>query len=83
MDDAVTTQKVQGKDGRWWFLCIPLGGAPSLEEATDDCMDEGRGDYVERARFSRNWWTLGVVSYQGYSVVGDVGNSKAVRNERK
>ena len=77
MNDAPVRQSVKGDDGRVWFLFIPLGGAPSLEEAVDDCLDEGQGDYIERARFYSTWWSVLLFSGSGYEVIGDVGNSKA------
>ncbi len=77
MNDAPVRQSVKGEDGRVWFLFIPFGGAPSLEEAVDDCLDEGQGDYIERARFYSTWWSVLLFSGGGYKVVGDVGNSKA------
>ena len=77
MDNAPVNQAVEGSDGRVWFLFIPLAGAPTLEDAVDDCMDEGRGDYIERARFYRKRWSILLFSGDSYVVKGDVGNSKA------
>lgn len=77
MNDAPVRQSVKGSDSRVWFLFIPFGGSPSLEEAVDDCLDEGQGDYIERARFYSKWWSVLLFSGGGYEVVGDVGNSKA------
>lgn len=77
MNNAPVRQSVKGDDGRVWFLFIPFGGTPSLEEAVDDCLDNGQGDYIERARFYSKWWTVLLFSGGGYEVIGDVGNSKA------
>jgi|GEM_PF-418598 len=81
MDKAMVTQSVEGKDGRLWFLFIPLGGAPNLEEAVDDCLDKGKGDFIERARLYQNAWSILLFSYGSFSVIGDVGNSKILRTE--
>lgn len=77
MTNAPVKQRITGSDSRMWFLFIPLGGKPSLEEAVDRCLDKGRGDYIERARFYSTRWSLLLISSGGYKVVGDVGNSKA------
>lgn len=77
MSSAPMARGVEGRDGRGWLLFIPLGGAPSLMEATNRCIDKGKGDFIERARVYETGWSIGLVSYGGYRVVGDVGDSKA------
>ena len=76
MSKGRIVQGVRGEDGRAWFLFIPLDKHPSIQEAADDCMDHGRGDYIERARFFHTWWSIILFSHDGYYVIGDVGNSK-------
>ncbi len=77
MSNAPVKQRIQGTDSRIWLLFFPLGGAPSLEEAVDSCMDKGGGDFIERVRLYETWWTVGLISGTGFKVIGDVGNSKA------
>ncbi|MFC1467584.1 hypothetical protein ACFLQY_02695 [Verrucomicrobiota bacterium] len=76
MNRCEVERTVKGKDGRLWFLILPLGTAPSLEEAVDRCMDEASGDHIERARFYTTRWTLGLFSYGSYKVIGDVADSR-------
>ncbi len=76
--DAPLVKDVTGSDSRIWLLCIPLGGAPTLEGAVDACLDTGHGDFLARARLFDENWTLILFSYGGYSIVADVGNSKYV-----
>ena len=78
MSNVSTTKGVKGSDGRFWVLFIPFGGAPSLQDAVDECLDKGQGDYIERARCFETEWSLILLSWGSYSVVGDVGNSKAL-----
>jgi hypothetical protein len=77
MANAPVNHGVEGSDSRVWFLFLPIGGAPTLEAAVDSCMDKGKGDYIERARFYRKRWSILLFSGDGYVVKGDVGNSKA------
>ena len=77
MSNARIQQGCEGSDSRLWFLFIPLSSAASLDEAVDNCMDEGRGDYIERARLYKTSWSCLLFSGSGYRVVGDVGNSKS------
>lgn len=67
---------MKGTDGRLWFLFIPFGGEPSIKEAVDRCMDNGNGDFIERARIYQTSWSVLLFSYGNYKVIGDVGNSK-------
>lgn len=76
IDEAPITRTVEATDGRVWFLFIPLGGAPNLEEAVDRVMDEGNGDFLERVRLYTKRWSIGLFSYGAYTVIADVGDSK-------
>lgn len=76
MNRCAVERTVEAKDGRVWLLFIPLGTAPTLEEAVDRCMDAGSGDHIERARFYTTTWSLGLFSYGGYKVIGDVADSR-------
>ncbi len=75
------TRTVEGSDGRLWFLIIPLNSAPNLNEAADRCIDQaGGGDFIERARIYETGWSILLLSYGSYSIIGDVGNSKLIKN---
>jgi hypothetical protein len=77
IEDSPATISSRGKDGRLWFLFLPLNSAPTLQEAVDRCIDNaGGGDFIERARIYSTGWSLIVFSYGSYAVIGDVGNSK-------
>lgn len=76
MDNAPIKPGVQATSWRMWFLCFPLGGAPSIKESVDRCLDKGNGDFMERARIYSTDWSLIVFSYGSYKVLGEVGNSK-------
>lgn len=76
MPEAPIVRTVKASDGRLWFLFIPLGSAPNLEEAVDRAMDLGNGDFLERVRLYSTVWSIGLFSYSSYTVKGDVGNSR-------
>jgi hypothetical protein len=65
----------QGTSTRFWLLCIPIGRAPSIDEAIDDCIERGRGDFVLNARVYDNSWTCLLFSWGSYVVQGEVGLS--------
>jgi len=76
MSSAPMQLAVEGKSARLWFLFLPLSGAPNIKEAVDQCLDKGRGDFMERARIYETDWTIFLFSYGSFAVKGDVGNSK-------
>lgn len=65
----------EASDGRLWFLFIPLAGEPTLEDATDKCLENGGGDFMTSAVVSTSWWSILLFSYGSWNVKGDVGNS--------
>lgn len=69
------TRNVSGQDSRFWFLCIPFGSAPLLEEAADECLEKGHGDFMTSAVIYRTAWTVILFSYGAWRVEGDVGDS--------
>lgn len=80
MDDAPIRRKVKGSDYRLTTLIfIPLGGAPSIEEAVDRALDAGDGDFLERVRIYEVRWNLILIGYEGFRVIADVGNSRPQR----
>ena len=68
-------RNVEGTDSRLWFLFIPFGGSPTIEQAMDDCLKEGNGDFMTSCRIEDVGWSFLLFSYGGYKVVGDVGDS--------
>ena len=74
-------RNIQGSDGRFWFIFIPFGGAPNIENAVTDACNEGEGDFVTSATIYRiSWWFI--FGWESYEVEGDVGLStgKGSRN---
>ena len=83
MEDATIERQVKGSDGRMNLLfLIPLGSAPSVEEAVDKALDKGHGDFLERVRIYRIRWSVILFGYEGYRVIADVGNSRPTRGSR-
>lgn len=68
----------EGSDGRLWFLIIPLSSRPTLEEASDRCLEKGQGDFMTSAVVYRSFWSVLLFSYDSWTVKGDVGNSLSV-----
>jgi hypothetical protein len=69
------TRNVEGKDSRFWFLFIPFGSAPTIENASDECLERGSGDFMTSAVIYRTAWTVILFSYGSWMVQGDVGDS--------
>jgi hypothetical protein len=69
------TRGVEGGNGRWWVLFIPLGPAPNMKEAVDRCLERGHGDFMTSAViYERNWHVI-LFGHEAIEVKGDVGNS--------
>ncbi|MBI3725660.1 hypothetical protein HY251_17170 [bacterium] len=66
---------VSGSDGRFWFLFIPFGGAPTINNAIDDCLKSGDGDFMVSTRVKSFGWTILLFSWESFSAHGDVGSS--------
>lgn len=66
---------IEGSDGRFSFLLIPFGRAPSLEEAVDDALETGGGDFMVSTRIYRTSWSVILFGWESYSVEGNVGSS--------
>jgi hypothetical protein len=77
---APMTQNVQGKDGRVWFLVLPLKGEPKFEEAINRAIGSVQGDFMVNVRFYRTLWTCILLTYESREVIGDVGNSKGTQS---
>lgn len=69
-------KNIEGIDGRWWILFIPLGNEPTLEEACDRCLERGNsGDFMTSAVVYHTSWSLLLFGYEAWTIKGDVGNS--------
>ena len=64
-------------DNRLWFLFIPLGGNPKLEDAVNDCLEKGHGDFMIKPVITSTGWSILLFSYGSWHVKGDIGNSLA------
>ena len=76
--DMVKTQVVRdrkGSDSRFWILCIPFAGNPTLENAVNECLEDGDGDFIISPVVRSTGWSLLLFSYGSWHVKGDVGNS--------
>ena len=71
------TRDVESTDGRLWFLIIPLGSQPKIKQAMDNCLEEGKGDFMTNAVVYEESWSLLLFSWGAFMVKGDVGNSMA------
>ena len=73
---APYTRDVKGSDSCLSILFIPFPPTGlSWQRATDDCLREGHGDFITSARLERFRWSLLLVGWDSYHVVGDVGDS--------
>ena len=76
--DMAKTQVVRdrtGSDSRFWILCIPFAGNPTLENAVNECLEDGDGDFIISPEISSTGWSIFLFSYGSWHVKGDVGNS--------
>lgn len=63
--------RVEGKDGVYWFLFIPLG-VPNLKEAVDRAIESAGPGYdalIDGVIYSQNYWYV-ITAYNGYKVEG-------------
>lgn len=68
-------RNVEGSDGRFWFLFIPFGSKPSLQEACDRCLENGNGDFMTSAVIYSTGWHAILFGWESWTIKGDVGNS--------
>ncbi|HTO69124.1 MAG TPA: hypothetical protein VMR31_04615 [Myxococcota bacterium] len=69
--------QASASDGRLWILILPLGGAPSIDAATNQLLDKYSGDYLTDAEISETEWSLLVISGGSMNVKGDVWKAAA------
>lgn len=71
IEDAGKGNRVEGKDGVYWFITIPLG-TPNLKEAVDRAIESAGPGYdalIDGVIYAQNYWYI-VTGYSGYKVVG-------------
>lgn len=68
-------RNVTGSDGRFWLLFIPFGRAPNLQEAVDECLETGGGDFMTSAALYYTDWHVILFGWEDWTVEGDVGDS--------
>jgi hypothetical protein len=69
------SRNIEASDSRFWFLFIPFGAAPDMEEAVDHCLEQGGGDFMTSAVVYESAWSVILFSYSDIRIKGDVGNS--------
>ena len=69
------TRNIEGSDGRFSLLLIPFGSAPLIEEAMDECLEIGNGDFMTSAVTYHTDWSVFLFGWESWTVEGDVGNS--------
>jgi hypothetical protein len=75
MKNTALTRDVESTNGRLWFLIIPFGSQPKIKEAMDQCLEQGKGDFMTNAVVYEKSWSLLLFSWGAFRVKGDVGNS--------
>lgn len=67
-----------GRDSRLWILFIPLSGNPTLENAVNECLENGKGDFIINPVVRSTGWSFFLLfSFGSWHITGDVGNSLA------
>ena len=82
LKETDVARKQSGRDSRLWILFIPLAGNPTLENAVNDCLESGKGDFIINPIVDSSWWSLILFSYGSWYVEGDVGNSLSPATQR-
>jgi hypothetical protein len=69
--DTGKGNRVEGKDGVYWLITIPLG-TPNLKEAVDRAIESAGPGYdalIDGVIYAQNYWYI-ITGYSGYKVVG-------------
>ncbi len=69
--DSGKGNRVEGKDGVYWLITIPLG-IPNLKEAVDRAIESAGPGYdalVDGVIYQQTYWYI-ITGYSGYKVVG-------------
>lgn len=62
----------EGKSCRTWFLFIPFGAAPKVDQAVSEALSQMNGDIMTNARLYETWWSVFLFSGGCYKMEGDV-----------
>lgn len=62
----------EGSSCRTWFLFIPFGAHPKLDQAASEALSEMNGDFMANARLYDTWWSVILFSGGCYKLQGDV-----------
>jgi len=62
----------EGSSCRSWFLFIPLGSAPKVDQAVSEIMSQLSGDIMTNARLYETGWSILLFSRGCYILEGDV-----------
>lgn len=71
VEDSGKSNRVEGKDGVYWFITIPLG-TPNLKEAVDRAIESAGPGYdalIDGVIYAQTYWYI-VTGYSGYKVIG-------------
>ncbi len=75
--ENVTVRDAEAKSSTTWFFCFPLGRIANVEDAIDDVLARGQGDYLTNPVISYEWLGIpGILWVQTFSVKGDVHSIK-------
>jgi len=61
----------KGESCRTWFLCIPFGAAPKVDEAVSEALSETNGDILANSRLYDTGWSILLFSGGCYKIEGD------------
>lgn len=78
LEETNVVRNQSGRDSRLWILFIPLSGNPTLENAVNECLENGKGDFIINPVVRSTGWSFFLLfSYGSWHIEGDVGNSLA------
>lgn len=62
----------EGSSCRTWFLFIPFGAAPKVDQAVSEALSQMNGDIMTNARLYETNWSVLLFSGGCYKMEGDV-----------
>lgn len=72
-DNETVAESVTDTQTRYFFLFIPFGSAPKVDNAAEALLQQYRGDYLANAAITYDEFSfLGLWGYQSWQVTGDV-----------
>lgn len=61
----------EGSSCRTWFLFIPFGAAPKVDQAVSEALSQMNGDILTNSRLYETWWSIFLFSGGCYKIEGD------------